>query len=269
MNTDKNFEELMSLANNGNAEAQYNLGVYYDNHCEPENAVRWFSESAANDYPLAFIALSHAYAYGKGVKQDKKKAFEVLKQAADKFDEPELTCNLGIMYINGLGCKRDIKKGMELLGTITNGICQCSEIPKNIAFLYLKGNGVPVDYGKAAEYFEKAYNLGDKECAGYLSGIYSGKVSKSMKDKKKYDKWRKIQEEQMPSFEQFTGEDVEIKQEKSGRHYVVIDGEKCYVDEIVAKLFLPYPPTNEELTIEHIDGDWSNYSPNNLKWKKK
>lgn len=60
---------------------------------------------------------------------------------------------------------------------------------------------------------------------------------------------------------------------KNGRAVVVLvedNVEKEYfLDELVAKTFLPTPDDVENYTLEHLDGDPMNCAANNLQWVRK
>lgn len=53
---------------------------------------------------------------------------------------------------------------------------------------------------------------------------------------------------------------------KSGRHFIVIEGEVYYVDEILAKIFLPNIDPDRCKRVMHIDGDMGNDDIENLRW---
>lgn len=187
------FDQLMSLAYNGDAAAMYQLGSYYGLYKDPENAVLWYKRAADKDYPYAFNALSFAYECGCGVKKDEKKAVEILKDAVARFDLPELNCHLGMMFIDGTGCHKDYKTGLTLLEKAGNNRCMCGCVALNIALLYFNGcEGIAADYEKAAKWFEKAFERDEWQSVEYLRDIYAGRYDSSMRDKAKYDLWDDI-----------------------------------------------------------------------------
>ena len=51
--------------------------------------------------------------------------------------------------------------------------------------------------------------------------------------------------------------------------YIIIGGEKAYVDLLVAETFLVNPDPKAYTEVEHIDGDMSNNAADNLRWIKK
>ena len=66
--------ELVKLAEGGNAEAQYRLGLYYGENAqsaqEAEKCVSLLQNSANQDFAPAKIVLSRMYTKGMGVPQD-------------------------------------------------------------------------------------------------------------------------------------------------------------------------------------------------------
>ena len=87
-----NLKEMLQAAEQGNATAQYNLGVMYDN--------------------------------GQGVRQDDAQAVHWYRKAAEQ-GNVEAQHNLGAMYANGQGVRRDHKIAKEWLGkACDNGLQQ-------------------------------------------------------------------------------------------------------------------------------------------------
>lgn len=52
----------------------------------------------------------------------------------------------------------------------------------------------------------------------------------------------------------------------TGREYIINDGDKLYVDELVATCFLPMPPNKRRYVLRHKDGDVLNSNLSNLEW---
>ena len=76
------------LADEGDAVAQYNLGLLYlDGHGVPQSvaeAVNWFRRAAEQDYTLAQHNLGAMYGSGQGVKRDYVQAYKWLNICAAK-----------------------------------------------------------------------------------------------------------------------------------------------------------------------------------------
>ena len=100
-------------ANQGNAPAQYNLGVCYENGQgvvqNHEKAVYWYEKAANQGHAEAQHNLGVCYENGRGVGQSYEKAVNWYEKAANQGDAAA-QYNLGICYENGLGVKKDLQK---------------------------------------------------------------------------------------------------------------------------------------------------------------
>ena len=81
------FKLWLPLAEQGDADAQYNLGLMYDNgrgvKQDDFEAVKWFRQAAEQGYTDAQFNLGVMYAKGQGVRQDKGQAKEWFGKACD------------------------------------------------------------------------------------------------------------------------------------------------------------------------------------------
>ena len=57
--------------------------------------------------------------------------------------------------------------------------------------------------------------------------------------------------------------------EANGRLYIILDGQKFYVDILVAQTFLYNPDPTVYTEVEHIDGNITNNAVYNLRWTTK
>ena len=84
------IKEWRPLAEQGDAAAQFNLGLlYYDGLGVPQDytqAADWFLKSAEQDYGKAQLDLGALYGIGKGVKRDYVQAYKWLNLCAAKGD---------------------------------------------------------------------------------------------------------------------------------------------------------------------------------------
>jgi TPR repeat protein len=98
--------ELRPLAEQGVANAQYNLGLMYaQGKGVPENnaeAVRWFRLAAAQGVAFAQYNLGLMYAQGKGVPQNYAEAARWWRPLAEQGDA-NAQAGLGQLYANGKG----------------------------------------------------------------------------------------------------------------------------------------------------------------------
>ena len=99
------------LADNGNANAQYNMGVLYDEGYGVEQdyakARQWYEKAAAQNYAKAEHNLGIMYQSGHGVEKSSAKAAEWFKRAAEH-GEPAAQNNLAVLYVRGQGVKQDL-----------------------------------------------------------------------------------------------------------------------------------------------------------------
>lgn len=95
------FKETLREAQNGDAEAQYNLGLMYYNgygvRQDKSEAVNWYRKAAEQGHASAQFNLGLMYGKGEGVKQDYTEAVNWLRKAARQgdTDAQELLKELG------------------------------------------------------------------------------------------------------------------------------------------------------------------------------
>jgi TPR repeat protein len=86
-------EAITRSAINGNAEAQFELGVWYSHGIgvdkDYEVAVKWYTKAAEQGLFIAQFHLGLCYHYGRGIEKDPEKAKEWLKKAENQFKEKE------------------------------------------------------------------------------------------------------------------------------------------------------------------------------------
>lgn len=104
------MEVYEDLAANGEAEAQYRLGLIYEQGLGTDvdfrAASNWYQQAAAQQSLPALAALSQLYLTGQGVIQDFKESLRLNEQAAQQGYAPSQH-NLGVAHANGVGTFRD------------------------------------------------------------------------------------------------------------------------------------------------------------------
>ena len=102
--------EMRPLAEQGHAEAQFNLGLMYDNgQGVPQDyaeAVKWYRKAAEQGHAKAQHNLGVMYDKGQGVPQDYAEAVKWYRKAAEQ-GVAEAQNNLGLMYSKGQGVPQD------------------------------------------------------------------------------------------------------------------------------------------------------------------
>jgi len=104
------LREWTPLAEQGNAGAQRNLGLMYQNGDgvpqDYKTAVKWYRLAAEQGYASAQTKLGVMYGNGQGVLQDDKTAVKWFRLAAEQGDTVA-QYNLGLMYGKGKGVIQD------------------------------------------------------------------------------------------------------------------------------------------------------------------
>ncbi len=101
-----NLSHWQKLAENGSANAQFNMGAIYDNgDGVPEDdaeAAKWYQQAAEQGHVNAQFNLGVMYANGEGVAKNAAEAANWYRKAADQGDH-RAQYNLGALYANGEG----------------------------------------------------------------------------------------------------------------------------------------------------------------------
>ena len=266
----KNLEKARA----GDAEAQYLTGLYYEDKGDVNEAFQWYDRSAMQGFVYGINSVAIHYLKGMAVEADVNKAIALLESIAEEL--PTAKANLGHIYLEGQGCPQDIQKGIGLLRQAADSGDGLSAF--TMGHIRLKGLfGTPVMYKEATGWFEKAYELGIYDSVDFLCDLYEGLYSRGMRDIRKYRLWSDVRKSlekgdsciapAMPS--SANRGNVPVFGEANGRQYIIIGGEKAYVDLLVAETFLVNPDPKVYTEVEHIDGDMSNNAASNLRWIKK
>jgi TPR repeat protein len=114
----KAFEILSPIANQGNADAQNNIGqMYYWGAGIAKDyaqALDWFTKSAKQGNPEAQYYLGTMYITGVGVTKDYTQALAWFQKSAAQ-GNPDAQNSLGTMYVNGVGVAKNFSEGLDWL----------------------------------------------------------------------------------------------------------------------------------------------------------
>lgn len=153
-----NLSKLLSLAEQGDPQSQYELGLHFVNPSEGTidvgKAFFWFSESAKQGLADAQYHLADFY---ENLKRDLPNAIKWYRAAAEQ-GHLEAQSTLGYFYESGLGVEVDFdeaakwhKKAAEQgLAVAQNNLARC----------YEHGNGVPMDLSEAIKWYTMAAEQG-------------------------------------------------------------------------------------------------------------
>ncbi|GBB83537.1 hypothetical protein RclHR1_10230007 [Rhizophagus clarus] len=149
-------------------------GIVTDNNKQKASIL--YQIAAELENIVAQLELANMYIYGKGIKKDFSKAFELSKKLAEK-NNPNAINRLGYCYDFGIGIKINKKKAFELyqkaadLGN-SNGM-------NNLGSCYEGGFGTYIDKQKAFELYHKAAKIENDYAQYNLAVMYeNGNVIK-------------------------------------------------------------------------------------------
>jgi TPR repeat protein len=162
-----------SLADQGDANAQYTLGYMYDNgEGVPENdveAVRWYRLAAGQGLPSAQTEMGFMYANGEGVPENDVEAVLWYRLAADQGDA-QAQHNLGFMYANGEGARENDVEAVRLYRLAADQGLATAQY--NLGLMYAKGEGVPKNDAEAVRWFRLAGDQGLARAQHNLGFMY-------------------------------------------------------------------------------------------------
>src|SRR5450830_1073904 len=166
------LEICKALAEQGNATAQYNLGVLYERAAgltpDYSQAVHWYTLAAEQNNAMAQYNLGVMYDLGRGVPQDNEKALLWLGRAASNGNASAQT-NLGVMYDNGQGVEQNLEKAAQLFQLAAvqgNAVAQC-----NLASMYFYGVGVEQNFEQALTLYVQSAEQGNAAAQAKVNEI--------------------------------------------------------------------------------------------------
>lgn len=170
-----NFEEIRTRAQQGDKEAQYQIGKVYllgsDRVSIDHNeAAKWFRYAAEQGYAIAQLELGERFAYGEGVPHDPASAvIWYCKAAEQKF--PEAQYELGFCFEYGM--LNLPKNEEEAVRWYRRAADQGYAIAQStLGFCYGDGTGVVKDETEAATWYRKAADQGDPSGQTHLGTCY-------------------------------------------------------------------------------------------------
>ena len=166
-------------AEHGDANAQFNLGCYYDNgEGVPKNAVeavKWYRKAAKQGKASAQNNLGCCYDNGEGVPEDTVEAVKWYRKAAEQ-GSAEAQCGLGLMYADGRGVPKDDAEAVKWYRKAADqGLADAQSC---LGCHYAKGEGVPKDDVEAAKWWRKAAKQGNANAQTMLDRVKLSKRGK-------------------------------------------------------------------------------------------
>lgn len=205
------WEEILEMANNGDACAQLKLGASYlfgkGVKKDKEESLSWLERSASNGNLKAMVHLGWLYYDADKPFHDNKKAVEWYRRAADN-GSIEANYFLGWHYFNGIGVDRNARRAealfrkaaekghanaayefAQIIRWETGGEAKLQEAIKwyrkaaeggvaiaqfEMGDFYFHGDGVKEDYVTALDWFIKAHHNGDDYALDYICDLTLG-----------------------------------------------------------------------------------------------
>ncbi len=161
------------LADEGDAIAQYWLGVMYDDgegvDQDDAEALKWYLKSAGQGYAAAQYWLGVMYDDGEGVDQDDDEALKWYRKAARQGDAAA-QYSLGIMYQEGQGVEQDDAEALKWYRRAARQ--GYAHAQYRLGVMYQEGQGVEQDDDEALKWYRKAAEQGDPDAQHALGVMY-------------------------------------------------------------------------------------------------
>lgn len=167
----KAIESIRSLAEAGQVDAQYNLGVLLLNFTsKTDEAVRLIEAAAEHGDSSAQMTLADFYRRGKYVEQNQGSALDLYEKLAIK-GVTEASVELASMYLNGEGTeKSDAHAATILHAAAASGNSRAKFL---LAKLYIEGKVVEYDPCLALSFMRAAAIQGDTNAQLALADMYA------------------------------------------------------------------------------------------------
>ena len=168
--------QSLSQAQNGNIEAQYDLGIRYlfgdGLEKNPATAVHWLKKAAEQGHNHAQYLLGNCYSKGEGVTQNQTEAIYCYEKASENGHDLA-QYRLGVCYINGNGVNRDLQKAVFWL---EKSAVQENEYAQNILGVFYSDTNPEL----SVYWHKRAANSGNLESMIRLAHLFF--------DNKKYER---------------------------------------------------------------------------------
>ena len=155
------IQSLWTRAEQGDAKAQYSLGVAYrKGDGVPQDyakAAKWYRHAAEQGHAEAQYNLGVMYAEGRGVAQDYSEAVKWTRLAAEQ-GIAEAQYNLGVAYATAAGVPQDSAEAVKWVRRAAEQGYAEAQLLLGVA--YYKGEGVPQDSAEAVKWYRRAAEQG-------------------------------------------------------------------------------------------------------------
>ncbi len=181
------FREWRSLAEDGNAYAQYNLGMMYEDGLgvaqSDTEAAKWYRKSAEQGHARGqfVVGLMHENGFG-GVAQSDTEAAKWYRKSA-KQGEAYAQIKLGDVYKNGLGVAQSDAEAVKWYRKAAEQADPIAQ--EKLGYMYKYGVGVAQSDIEAAKWYRKSAEQGHVDLHSYLNRFGDWTQPKIMKAESK------------------------------------------------------------------------------------
>ncbi|KAF9922889.1 hypothetical protein FBU30_006986 [Linnemannia zychae] len=173
----QNYQKAMNwylkAAIQGNAKAQYSIGIMYQDGLGVQQdyttAMIWYQKAASRGHAGAQCNIGCMYDSGQGAQLDHVAALTWFHKSADQGYAHALY-NIGVSYMNGQGVPRDSAKGMTWLHKAA--IQGDADLQYGLGTIYEKGRrDLPKDIFKAKMWYQRAADQNYEPAIRKLSSL--------------------------------------------------------------------------------------------------
>jgi len=157
-------------AGQGDARAQYNLGIVSEKLSDDSAALKWTRLAVARDLPEARLQLGLLYQRGTGVRQDDNIALQWFRRAAEQ-GVPEAQYRTGLGYFRGKGTDRDYGKARQWFERAAEQGYAAAQA--RLGRMYALGKGIEVDGQLAESWLKRAAEQGVSDAQYRLGVLYA------------------------------------------------------------------------------------------------
>ncbi len=201
------LEQWTSSANDGDAVAQYNIGVMYDEGTGVERdvakVIEWWSHAADQGHLMAQHNLALLFIERGGDGDFDEAAFWLKRAAANGFVRSQYS--LAKLYATGLGVEKDDARALDLF--LAAGQAGFVKAQYNLGKIYRDGIGVEADSGVSVDWFTKAANQGYAKAQEKLASRFADGTGVE-RDVIEALKWAILATQQGSSSAQYTLDDL-------------------------------------------------------------
>jgi TPR repeat protein len=170
----KQFQQIKSRAESGDAQAQLSLGSMYASGIgvgrDLFKAAKWHRKAAEQGLARAQLRVAYEYAFGDGVKTDHVEAAKWLRRAADQ-GLADAQYQLGFCYINGDGVTENHVEAVKWYRKAAEQ--QYPDAEHALGNCYLEGNGVTKDTAEGVAWLRKGAEQGFAPAENSLGLCYA------------------------------------------------------------------------------------------------